>query len=155
MLKKWKPLLLSLALGSGAAYAQQAEWTLITPLTPAIDYVSIYQFMIERIEERTDGDVKITLLTYGQHPFKDIDMVNAVKDNIVQIGNFADGYISSVEPSVLIMGMPFIFDDLEHAKTTFADLQEGFIQSCSVRNSIASPLLVLLLGGQPFLPMYL
>lgn len=147
MLKKWKPLLLSLALGSGAAYAQQAEWTMITPLTPAIDYVSIYQDMIERIEERTDGDVKITLLTYGQHPFKDIDMVNAVKDNIVQIGNFADGYISSVEPSVLIMGMPFIFDDLEHAKTTFADLQEGLYAELFDEKFNSQPLTGFIVSG--------
>lgn len=142
-----KAVLFSLTLLSGVATAQKAQWTMITPLTPAIDYVSIYQDMVNRIEERTGGDIEITLLTYGQHPFKDIDMVNAVKDNIVQIGNFADGYISSVEPSVLIMGMPFIFDDLAHAKATFADLQEDFFSDLFNDKFNSQPLTGFIVSG--------
>lgn len=118
-------LLCVIGLASAPSHAS-TEWTMVTPLTPAIDYVSVYKDMVNRIEERTDGDLKINLLTYGQHPFKDTDMINAVRDNIVQIANFADAYVSSLEPAITVMGLPFMFNDLDQAKTVFTALQDDF-----------------------------
>ncbi len=101
------------------------QWTMVSPLTQGISYIKIYKQMCEEIEAKSNGRLKIKLLTYGEHPYKNADILNAVKNNIVQIGNTADVYISSSVPSISIMSLPFRYNDLNHAKAVFKEMLPG------------------------------
>lgn len=131
LMKTIKAMVLSssmaLGLGAGGAFAQDStEWTMVTPLTPGISYVPIYQEMIDNIEARSEGRLSINMLSFGQHPFKGGDIMTAVRDGTVQMGNTADAYVSSLEPAIAFMGLPFLFDDLDHAKEVFAELKDPY-----------------------------
>ncbi|WP_346063268.1 TRAP transporter substrate-binding protein DctP [Halomonas salifodinae] len=116
-----------LAGASSAALAQQThEWTLVSPLTPAISYMALYQELADNISERSDGRLKINFLSYGQHPFSGAEILSAVRDGIVQMGNTADVYVSSMEPAIAFLGLPFLFDNLDQAKTVYAELEEPY-----------------------------
>lgn len=112
---------------SSTAQAQRAqEWTLVSPLTPAISYMTYYQELADSITERSDGRLKINFLSYGQHPFSGAEILSAVRDGIVQMGNTADVYVSSMEPAIAFLGLPFLFDNLDQAKTVYAELEEPY-----------------------------
>lgn len=102
------------------------EWTMVSPLTPAISYMPLYQEMAENITERSDGRLTINFLSYGQHPFEGADILTAVRDGVVQMGNTTDVYVSSLEPSLAFMALPFLFDNLDQAKATYEQLEEPY-----------------------------
>ncbi|MET4808295.1 TRAP transporter substrate-binding protein DctP [Limibacillus sp. MBR-115] len=107
---------------------EKFEWVMASPLTPALAYVPLYQKMIDDIRERSDGRLSITLLTAGQHPYKGGEIMTAVRDGIIQMGNTEDVYVSSMEPAIAFMGLPFLFDNLEHAKQTYEALKEPYFE---------------------------
>ncbi|GAA3533235.1 TRAP transporter substrate-binding protein DctP [Zobellella aerophila] len=111
-----------------AAAQDKITWTMVSPLTPAIAYMPLYQQLADNITERSQGRLTVNFLSFGQHPFKGPDILTAVRDGVVQIGNSADVYVSSLEPAVAFMGLPFLFDNLEQAKTTFNALKEPYYQ---------------------------
>lgn len=123
-------LALSAALIAGASTTAQAQtthqWTLVSPLTPAISYMALYQELADNISERSDGRLKINFLSYGQHPFSGAEILSAVRDGIVQMGNTADVYVSSMEPAIAFLGLPFLFDNLDQAKSVYAELEEPY-----------------------------
>lgn len=116
---------LSLGLGATPALAQERfEWTMISPLTPTISYVPLYQELIDNIAERSDGRLTINLLTFGEHPFEGGELITAVRDGIVEMGNATDAYISAQSPAMGFMALPFLFDSLDHAKEVYEALRE-------------------------------
>lgn len=117
----------ALALTAAPVVAQDAvEWTMVSPLTPSISYVPIYKEMIDAIEERSEGRLSINLLTYGQHPFEGGEVMTAVRDGVVQMGNTADAYVSAQEPAIAFMGLPFLFNDINHAKKVYGELRDEY-----------------------------
>jgi len=54
--------------------------------------------------------------------------MTAVRDGTIQMGNTADVYVSSLEPAIAFMGLPFLFDNLDHAKQTYEALKEPYFQ---------------------------
>ncbi|MCC5901630.1 MAG: TRAP transporter substrate-binding protein DctP [Halomonas sp.] len=128
--KRFSLLVLTAAMLAGASSTSQAqethEWTLVSPLTPAIAYMALYQELANNISERSDGRLKINFLSYGQHPFSGAEILSAVRDGVVQMGNTADVYVSSMEPSIAFLGLPFLFDNLEQAKTAYAELEDPY-----------------------------
>ncbi|MGO2009215.1 TRAP transporter substrate-binding protein [Vreelandella alkaliphila] len=128
--KRFSLLILTSAMIAGASTTSQAqethEWTLVSPLTPAISYMALYQELANNISERSDGRLKINFLSYGQHPFSGAEILSAVRDGVVQMGNTADVYVSSMEPSIAFLGLPFLFDNLEQAKAAYAELEDPY-----------------------------
>ncbi|MFC7369445.1 TRAP transporter substrate-binding protein [Vreelandella zhaodongensis] len=128
--KRFPLLVLTAAMLVGASSTSQAqethEWTLVSPLTPAISYMALYQELANNISERSDGRLKINFLSYGQHPFSGAEILSAVRDGVVQMGNTADVYVSSMEPSIAFLGLPFLFDNLEQAKAAYAELEDPY-----------------------------
>ncbi|WP_027967406.1 TRAP transporter substrate-binding protein [Halomonas halocynthiae] len=115
--------------GATPATAQETfEWSMVSPLTPAISYMSHYQEMVDNINERSDGRLTINFLSYGQHPFSGANILTAVRDGVVQMGNTADVYVSSKEPAIAFLGLPFLFDDLDQAKSVFSELEAAYYQ---------------------------
>lgn len=110
------------------AAQENFEWTMVSPLTPAISYMSLYQELADNINERSDGRLKINFLSYGQHPFSGADILSAVSDGVVQMGNTADVYVSSKDPAIAFLGLPFLFDNLDQAKSIYAELEEPYYQ---------------------------
>ncbi|WP_457942254.1 TRAP transporter substrate-binding protein [Vreelandella alkaliphila] len=128
--KRFSLLILTSAMLAAVSSTSQAqethEWTLVSPLTPAISYMALYQELANNISERSDGRLKINFLSYGQHPFSGAEILSAVRDGVVQMGNTADVYVSSMEPSIAFLGLPFLFDNLEQAKAAYAELEDPY-----------------------------
>lgn len=137
----------SLSLGIAAMAQDSTEWTMVSPLTPSISYVPIYQEMIGNIQERSEGRLTINLLTFGQHPFEGGEVMTAVRDGVVQMGNTADAYISSQAPEMAFMGLPFLFDDLNHAKATYAALKDDYFGKILSESYNSELLLGFLISG--------
>ena len=123
------------------------EWSMASPLTPAISYIPLYQEMIDNIEERSGGRLSITLLTAGQHPYKGADIMKAVRDGTIQMGNTADAYVSSLEPAIAFMGLPFLFDNIDHAKETYAALKGSYFEKILQESYNSEMLLGFLISG--------
>lgn len=124
-----------------------AEWTMVSPLTPSISYVPIYEEMIDAIEERSEGRLTINLLTYGQHPFEGGEIMTAVRDGVVQMGNTADAYVSAQEPAIAFMGLPFLFDDIGHAKQVYGALKDDYFGQILSEKYKSTLLLGFLISG--------
>jgi TRAP-type C4-dicarboxylate transport system substrate-binding protein len=136
-----------LACATSAAAQEKFEWTMATPLTPAIGYLPLYQEMLDRIAERSDGRLKITLLVYGQHPYSGADIMNAVRDGILQMGNSTDSYVTAQEPAIGFMALPFQFDSLAHAKAVYAAMKEPYFGELFDEKYNASMLTGFLVSG--------
>jgi TRAP-type transport system periplasmic protein len=138
----------ALALVTAPASAQEkTEWTMISPLTPSISYVPIYEEMIDAIETRSEGRLSISLLTFGQHPFEGGEIMTAVRDGAVQMGNTADAYVSAQEPAIAFMGLPFLFNDIAHAKRVYGELEDAYFGKILAEKYNSRLLLGFLISG--------
>jgi len=110
-------LAVSLTIGASSAFAQEVtKWKWMTPLIRPSVQVSTYFEMCKRISERSGGRLVVEPYVFGEHPYKGSDMLGAVRDGLVQMGNTEDVYISSVEPSLAVMMVPFMYKNVDHAK---------------------------------------
>lgn len=63
---------------------------------------------LEELERRSGGRIEVQVLWEGQHPFKNPDLIGAVKDRMVEASYNMVDYISAVEPIVGAMNQPFL-----------------------------------------------
>ena len=108
--------LLILGMITTAAEAKTVKWKWMTPLVRATNSIPHYVEMCKRITERSGGRLKVDPFVYGEHPYTGADMLGAVRDGLVDMGMTEDVYISSVEPPLGIMMVPFLFKDIDQAK---------------------------------------
>jgi TRAP-type transport system periplasmic protein len=133
---------------SGVSFAEEKiKWTMVSPLTPGISYVAMYEDMCKNIEKRSNGEMQINFLTFGQHPYKGADIPKAVRDNLIQIGNTADIYISSLVPSISIMSLPFLYNNLDQAKKVYKEMLPGHLNPLMNEKFNASILTGFLISG--------
>ncbi|MBW2146342.1 MAG: TRAP transporter substrate-binding protein DctP [Deltaproteobacteria bacterium] len=110
-------LVVFLLISTTTAQAQKVvKWKWMTPLIRPSVQVSTYFEMCKRISERSGGRLVVEPFVFGEHPYKGSDMLGAVRDGLVQMGNTEDVYISSVEPALSIMMVPFMYKSIDHAK---------------------------------------
>jgi len=104
------------------AKAETVKWKWMTPLVRSTNSIKHYTAMCQAITERSGGRLQVDPFVYGEHPFKGSDILGAVRDGLTDMGNTEDVYISSVEPPLGIMMVPFLFKDVEVAKKALARL---------------------------------
>jgi len=99
-----------------SAQAETIKWKWMTPLVRATNSIAHYTEMCKRISERSGGRLQVDPFVYGEHPYKGSDILSAVHKGLVDMGNTEDVYISSVEPPLSIMMVPFMFKDVKQAE---------------------------------------
>jgi TRAP-type C4-dicarboxylate transport system substrate-binding protein len=98
-------LLLVLLAASDITEAKVYNWKWYSPytlaLSPSMDKLPLL------IEEKTGGQVKVTLYEGGQHPFNGPDMPRAMKTGAAQMGDILGAYCVGIEPRLGAADLPF------------------------------------------------
>ena len=70
----------------------------------------------DEVRKRTNGELDITFRPAGELPFRATEVIKAVSENQVQIGQAYMGFISGTTPLAGVSGLPYLvrtYDDLE------------------------------------------
>lgn len=101
--------------GSLHASAQDYRWNYYGELPASHDYMKRAQETLDRIEERTEGRLKITFSYYGETPYKVGDALSLVRDGLVDITGWLPSYSAGTFPMLAGPELPFILADLPDA----------------------------------------
>jgi TRAP-type C4-dicarboxylate transport system substrate-binding protein len=85
------------------------------------------------IEEKTNGQIKVTLYVGGQHPFKGPDMPRAIKSGAAQMADILPAYCVGMEPRFGAADLPFFTNSAEEEDQLIAnvlkEVYENFFNS--------------------------
>ncbi|MFH1805063.1 MAG: TRAP transporter substrate-binding protein DctP [Pseudomonadota bacterium] len=96
----------ALLIASGMA-AQAEEWKFAHEESPG-DVQDIYAQEFKRlVEEKTDGDVTVTIYTYGQLGTEN-DITELTASGAVQFSNASPGHLGTFVPEIQVFGVPYL-----------------------------------------------
>lgn len=85
------------------------EWDFYTAYSPEDGACcEIWQQLFDKIYEETNGQLKINIYWYGQHPYEGEEMLKVISDGTAQLAHFYSGYVESVEPALAVEGLPLL-----------------------------------------------
>jgi TRAP-type C4-dicarboxylate transport system substrate-binding protein len=115
--------LAAVALSASVAWAAQAADLRFTSYLPETHFGTklIVQPLIKKIDEYTQGSVKVTNFPGGQLANAP-GTLNAIKSGIANMGLVGIGYSGGAMPMSTIIELPGAFDDLVKAQAAYADL---------------------------------
>lgn len=93
--------------------AAETKWDLPVQWPPSNFYTKMIEEFADTVREETDGELVITVHAGGALGFKGPDMLAAVRDQIVSIGDVTPALVSGEAPFLGIDRIPFIFDNYE------------------------------------------
>lgn len=142
MRKKFKLLSLLLALivaacmmtacgGSGSgeeSTGETIEWSLYSAYGPEDGTCcEVWQDLADQIYDETNGQLKINIYWYGQHPYEGEEMLKIVKDGTCELAHFYSGYVEGVEPALSVESLPLLLpSDGYEAYDILTELWGGF-----------------------------
>ena len=89
--------------------AEPIEWDFYTAYSPGDGACcEIWQQLFDKIYEETDGQLKINIYWYGQHPYEGEEMLKVISDGTAQLTHFYSGYVESVEPALSVESLPLL-----------------------------------------------
>lgn len=115
----------ALFLYAGNAAAADFNWRYVGVINSAHDYAKIMIEGFKKIEERTDGQLQIEYVSYGETPYKAVDALTLVRDGLVEMTEWLPGYSSSTFPMLGGPELPFLQEELLDA----AELQARTIEN--------------------------
>lgn len=68
----------------------------------------IWQELFKKIEQETNGELKIKVFWAGQHPYEGSDMLKAISTGAAQLAHFYGPFVSSAEPLYELEAIPMI-----------------------------------------------
>ncbi len=71
----------------------------------------------KRVEEASGGRIKITVHTGGALGYKGTEILNVVRDNLVQISDMSMGNVAGEEPVFGITTLPFMLESMDEGYT--------------------------------------
>ena len=108
-----------LAVAAGAAGAQApVEWRYFTYFPVNDKPTQLTRGFAEDVTRATGGKLKLTVYAAGELPYKAPDVVRAVSNNQVQMGDIALGFASGDVPDLNVLQLPFLctsYDQFERA----------------------------------------
>ncbi|MEQ8291406.1 MAG: TRAP transporter substrate-binding protein DctP [Roseovarius sp.] len=97
------------------AYAADHNWRYVGVINAAHDYAKIMIEGFERVEERTDGALRIEYVSYGETPYKATDALTLVRDGLVEMTEWIPAYYASTYPLLAGPELPFVTAELKDA----------------------------------------
>ncbi len=106
-------LLLAAAVSFTAAAAPKYQWKLasVLPDTHPVHKALIY--FADKMAERTNGDVKITIFPAGQLG-GETDYIQAVKIGSLEFAKVSAAPMGQYSPTLQVVSLPFIWRDIDH-----------------------------------------
>ena len=109
----------ALAVAAGAALAQATvEWRYFTYFPVNDKPTQLTRAFAEDVTKATGGKFKLTVFAAGELPYKAPDVVRAVSNNQVQMGDIALGFASGDVPDLNVLQLPFLctsYDQFDRA----------------------------------------
>jgi TRAP-type transport system periplasmic protein len=107
---------------TAAPVSAQVKWDLPTQWPADNFYTKMIVQYADRVKEATKGQVEITVHSGGALGFKGPDMLAAVRDGIVPIGDVTAALAAGEEPFLGVDRIPFVYPNYEAFSTfmTFA-----------------------------------
>ncbi|MFQ3621560.1 MAG: TRAP transporter substrate-binding protein [Spirochaetales bacterium] len=93
--------------------APEYNWKLASVLPDTHPVHKALVYFADKIAERTNGDVKITLFPAGQLG-QEKDYIEGVKLGSIEITKVSAGPMGQYSPSLQVVSLPFIWRDLDH-----------------------------------------
>jgi TRAP-type C4-dicarboxylate transport system substrate-binding protein len=91
------------------ASSGKITWKLWTPATSTHAYVSnVYRPFVEEVKQKTNGQLEITIYTAGELPYKGTEILSAVKNREVEIGEAISNFVTSEFPMMRLWSAPFM-----------------------------------------------
>ena len=111
---------------AGTATAQPTvEWRYFTYFLPNDKPTQLTRAFAEDLSRATGGKLKLTVFAAGELPYKAADVVRAVSNNQVQMGDVALGFASGDVPDLNVLQLPFLctsYDQFDRALPTVASV---------------------------------
>jgi tripartite ATP-independent transporter DctP family solute receptor len=104
-------LLIVVAFTAGAA--PKYNWKLASVLPESHPVHKALVFFADKMAERTNGDVKITLFPAGQLG-QEKDYIEGVKIGSIELTKVSAGPMGQYAPTLQVVSLPFIWRDLDH-----------------------------------------
>jgi TRAP-type C4-dicarboxylate transport system substrate-binding protein len=101
-------LAFSLTAAAAAEDKQVYKWKVCMGLSKYKGHQPVDDFL-KAVEEATDGRLQFQYLQPGEHPYSPVDVMKAVKDNVMQIGFTLSIYTQSIFPQMGLQDLPFMF----------------------------------------------
>lgn len=121
-----RSIALSIAVAVGVVFyadaplaAPKVSWSYYSVITVNHMFGNALDKTFKRIEERTDGEFKITFVSYGETPFNSTDALRVLNDKLVEMSEWIPEYTTGTFPIVGAPGLPFLNPEF----TTTGDAQ--------------------------------
>jgi TRAP-type transport system periplasmic protein len=125
----------AVATSLAVAPAAAEEWRFAHEENPD-DVQDLYAREFKRlVEERTDGEVTVTIYTYGQLGTED-DLTELTASGAIQFSNASPGHLGTYVPEVQVLLVPYLLSEdpdvnkevLTHSEALYDDLARDFEQ---------------------------
>jgi TRAP-type transport system periplasmic protein len=114
-------LVLAAAVQWSGGAAAETKWQFFGGLPTTHEYAKRIMAGLERVKERTNGDLVIAYSYYGETPYKQIEALGLVRDGLVQMTEWLPANSVSTYPILAAPELPFVAP----AKGDAAALQEA------------------------------
>ena len=113
-MKRWSfCLLLAFAATFAVSAAPKYQWKLASVLPESHPVHKALVFFADKMAQRTNGDVKITIFPAGQLGGEK-DFIEAVKIGSLEFAKVSAAPMGQYSPSLQVVSLPFIWRDLDH-----------------------------------------
>ncbi|MBJ3778114.1 TRAP transporter substrate-binding protein [Acuticoccus mangrovi] len=97
-----------LTMAAFQAQAAEFEWQYFSVAPPLHPYAQILTKHFDAIEERTNGDLDINLVYFGETPYKGAEAEKLMRDGLVEMTEWLLGYSTSTYPILSGPELPFL-----------------------------------------------
>lgn len=93
---------------SPVADAAEHEWSYFSVSPPMHPYSEILTAAFDRIEERSNGELAVELVYFGETPYKGAEAEKLMRDGLVEMTEWLVAYSTSTYPLLSGPGLPFL-----------------------------------------------
>ncbi len=109
----------ALALGLGAATAQNYAWDLANEYQASSIFGEGDAYFAEQVATRSRGRIKVTLHMGGALGYKSVDQFDAVGDGAIPIADSYTGAWQGIDPIFTMPALPFLAATVEEARALY------------------------------------
>jgi TRAP-type C4-dicarboxylate transport system substrate-binding protein len=107
---------LTLAFGAATVSAKTYKWDMANEYAPTSIHCQNDQFFIKTLEEKSNGQIKITFHPGASLGYKSKDQFDAVTDGVLPIADTYVGPLRGIDPIFLLSSLPFLAKTIDEAK---------------------------------------
>lgn len=110
------------------SYGKQTKWKCFLG-APGTWETGAWPQLAEDIYKGTEGQLKIDVFQFGEHPYKGGDLLKAVKEGEADIVQVGSGWVAGLEPRLSVQDMPLLIPpgDFKLTRKIYKEFQEKYL----------------------------